>query len=83
MGCEVIGEATVAGDDHGALVRPVSTSALLRDRPARSSAVKRAAVLTADQISAMLAAASPRDAALGRLWATSPESETKVAICAE
>jgi integrase/recombinase XerD len=38
--------------------------ALLRDRPARSSAVKRAAVLTADQISAMLAAASPRDAAL-------------------
>jgi|694.fasta_scaffold41570_5 integrase/recombinase XerD len=64
MGCEVIGEATIAGDDHGALVRPVSTSALLRDRPARSSAVKRAAVLTADQISAMLAAASPRDAAL-------------------
>ena len=38
--------------------------ALLRDRPARSAAVKRAAVLTADQISAMLAAASPRDAAL-------------------
>jgi integrase/recombinase XerD len=64
MGCEVIGEATIAGDDHGALVRPVSTSALLRDRPARSSAVKRAAVLTADQISARLAAASPRDAAL-------------------
>jgi len=38
--------------------------ALLRERPARSAAVKRAAVLTADQISAMLAAASPRDAAL-------------------
>jgi len=38
--------------------------ALLRDRPARSSAVKRATVLTTDQISAMLAAASPRDAAL-------------------
>jgi integrase/recombinase XerD len=38
--------------------------ALLRDRPARSGAVKRAAVLNADQISAMLAAASPRDAAL-------------------
>ena len=38
--------------------------ALLRVRPARSSAVKRAAVLTADQISAMLAAASPRDTAL-------------------
>jgi len=37
--------------------------ALLRDRPARSAAVKRAAVLTADQISAMLAEASPRDAA--------------------
>jgi integrase/recombinase XerD len=64
MGCEVIGEASIAGDDHGALVRPVSTSALLRVRPARSNAVKRAAVLTADQISAMLAAATPRDAAL-------------------
>ena len=38
--------------------------ALLRDRPARSAAVKRAAVLSAEQISAMLAAASPRDAAL-------------------
>jgi integrase/recombinase XerD len=38
--------------------------ALLRDRPARSSAVKRAVVLTADQVSAMLAAASLRDAAL-------------------
>jgi integrase/recombinase XerD len=38
--------------------------ALLRDRPARSNSVKRAAVLTADQISAMLAVASPRDAAL-------------------
>ena len=33
--------------------------ALLRDRPARSSAVKRAAVLTAEQIASMLAAASP------------------------
>ena len=38
--------------------------ALLRDRPARSAAVKRAAVLTAVQIASMLAAASPRDAAL-------------------
>ena len=38
--------------------------ALLRDRPARSASVKRAAVLTVDQISAMLASASPRDAAL-------------------
>ena len=38
--------------------------ALLRDRPARSTATKRAAVLTADQIDAMLAAAGPRDAAL-------------------
>ena len=38
--------------------------ALLRDRPARSGAVKRAAVLNAEQISAMLTAASPRDAAL-------------------
>ena len=38
--------------------------ALLRDRPARTAAVKRAAVLTADQISSMLAAANPRDAAL-------------------
>ena len=38
--------------------------ALLRDCSARSGAVKRAAVLNADQISAMLAAASPRDAAL-------------------
>jgi integrase/recombinase XerD len=38
--------------------------ALLRDRPARSAAVKRAAVLTAEQIASMLAAASPRDAAL-------------------
>ena len=38
--------------------------ALLRDRPASTAAVKRAAVLTADQISSMLAEASPRDAAL-------------------
>lgn len=38
--------------------------ALLRDRPARSTAVKRAAVLTPEQIAAMLEAASPRDAAL-------------------
>lgn len=38
--------------------------ALLRDQPARSGAVKRAAVLDAEQIEAMLAAASPRDAAL-------------------
>ena len=38
--------------------------ALLRDRPARMAAVNRAAVLSADQISAMLAEASPRDAAL-------------------
>jgi hypothetical protein len=38
--------------------------ALLRDRPARSAAVKRPAVLTAEQISAMHAAASSRDAAL-------------------
>ena len=38
--------------------------ALLRNQPARSAAVKRAAVLTAEQIASMLAAASPRDAAL-------------------
>lgn len=38
--------------------------ALLRDRPARSGAVKRAAVLTAEQITALLEAACPRDAAL-------------------
>lgn len=38
--------------------------ALLRDRPATATAVKRAAVLSAEQIAAMLAAASPRDAAL-------------------
>lgn len=38
--------------------------ALLRDRPARCTAVKRAAVLTPEQIAAMLEAASPRDAAL-------------------
>ncbi len=38
--------------------------ALLRDRPALSASVKRAAVLSSDQISAMLAVASPRDAAL-------------------
>jgi len=44
--------------------RKSADRALLRDRPARAGAVKRAAVLTADQIGAMLAAASPRDAAL-------------------
>ena len=44
--------------------RRSSERALLRDRPASTAAVKRAAVLTADQISAMLAEASPRDAAL-------------------
>lgn len=38
--------------------------ALLRDRPARSTAVKRAAVLTADEIAAMIESATPRDAAL-------------------
>lgn len=38
--------------------------ALLRDRPAKSSAVKRAAVLSAEQIAALVAAAGPRDAAL-------------------
>jgi integrase/recombinase XerD len=38
--------------------------ALLRNQPARSAAVKRAAVLTAEQIASMLTAASPRDAAL-------------------
>ncbi|MEY4358595.1 MAG: hypothetical protein RLZZ631_81 [Cyanobacteriota bacterium] len=38
--------------------------AKLRDRPARTVAVKRAAVLSAEQIEALLAAAGPRDAAL-------------------
>jgi integrase/recombinase XerD len=38
--------------------------ALLRDRPARSTATKRAAVLTADEIAALIEAAGPRDAAL-------------------
>jgi integrase/recombinase XerD len=38
--------------------------ALLRDRPAKSKAVKQAAVLSEEQISALLAAAGPRDAAL-------------------
>jgi integrase/recombinase XerD len=38
--------------------------ALLRDRPARSASVKRAAVLTADQMEALIDAAGPRDAAL-------------------
>jgi integrase/recombinase XerD len=38
--------------------------ALLRDRPARSKPVKRAAVLSADQMAAMIGAAGPRDAAL-------------------
>ena len=44
--------------------RRSADSALLRDQPARSAAVKRAAVLTAEQIASMLTAASPRDAAL-------------------
>jgi integrase/recombinase XerD len=35
-----------------------------RDRPAKAAEVKRAAVLSAEQIEAMLEAASPRDAAL-------------------
>lgn len=38
--------------------------AALRDRPAVSTATKRAAVLSADQIATLLAAAGPRDAAL-------------------
>jgi integrase/recombinase XerD len=38
--------------------------ALLRDRPARSTAVKRAAVLSADEIAALIESAGPRDAAL-------------------
>lgn len=38
--------------------------ALLRDRPARSKPEKRAAVLNADQMAAMIGAAGPRDAAL-------------------
>jgi integrase/recombinase XerD len=38
--------------------------ALLRDRPARAQAVKRAAVLDVDEIAALIAAAGPRDAAL-------------------
>lgn len=38
--------------------------AQLRDRPAVRQAVKRAAVLTAEQIQSLLEAASPRDAAL-------------------
>ena len=38
--------------------------ALLRDRPAKATATKRAAVLSADQIAALLEAAGPRDAAL-------------------
>lgn len=38
--------------------------ALLRDRPARSTATKRAAVLGADEIAAMIESAGPRDAAL-------------------
>ena len=50
--------------EEAAAPRRSADHALLRDRPARSTAVKRAAVLTAEQISAMLAAASPRDAAL-------------------
>ncbi len=38
--------------------------ALLRDRPAKATATKRAAVLSAEQIAALLEAAGPRDAAL-------------------
>ena len=38
--------------------------ALLRDRPAKAAATKRAAVLSAEQIEALLDAAGPRDAAL-------------------
>jgi integrase/recombinase XerD len=47
-----------------ATARTTAARAALRDRPARGAAVKRAAVLSADQIAAMLAAAGPRDAAL-------------------
>ena len=43
--------------------------AMLRDRPAVGAAVKRAAVLTPDQIQTLLAAAGPRDAALIALMA--------------
>lgn len=42
---------------------------MLRSRPAKSGTVKQAAVLNADQISAMLDAAGPRDAALIALMA--------------
>jgi integrase/recombinase XerD len=56
------------GTPEGAAVAPAprrsADRALLRDRPATAAAVKRAAVLSAEQIAAMLAAASPRDAAL-------------------
>ena len=44
--------------------RTTAGRAALRDRPALSKPVKRAAVLSADQIAALLAAAGPRDAAL-------------------
>lgn len=44
--------------------------AALRDRPAKRTAEKRAAVLDREQIAAMLAAAGPRDAALIALMAT-------------
>lgn len=43
--------------------------ATLRDRPAKKAAEKRAAVLNPEQISAMLAAAGPRDRALIALMA--------------
>lgn len=43
--------------------------AKLRDRPATKKDVKRAAVLTAEQIQSLLEAASPRDAALIALMA--------------
>lgn len=44
--------------------------AALRDRPAKKTAEKRAAVLNPEQISAMLAAAGPRDRALIALMAS-------------
>jgi len=47
-----------------ATARTTAARAALRDRPARTTAAKRAAVLSADQIATMLAAAGPRDAAL-------------------
>jgi len=43
--------------------------ALLRDRPAKSVAAKQAAVLSSDQLAALIRRASPRDAALIALMA--------------